>query len=230
MNTHATSETVLPAATSDTIPPAAPLHVLLVNGSPHKKGCTYTALREVADTLEQESVTTEILWLGNAPIEPCLACWQCKETGRCVRGGVVNQFLEKAERAGGFVFGSPVHFAAASGILSTFMSRAFLAGAPVLQGKPAAAVVSCRRGGAASAFDQINKYFTIRNMPVVPSQYWNMVHGWTPEDVRRDKEGMQTMRTLGRNMAWMLRCFELGRHNGISFPELEPWEGTDFIR
>ena len=142
----------------------------------------------------------------------------------------MNKFTELAANADGFIFGSPVHYAAASGALTSFMDRAFYSGKSKLTGKPAAAVVSCRRGGASAAFDQINKYFTISAMPVVSSQYWNQVHGSKPEDVLKDEEGMQTMRTLGNNMAWLLKCIEAGKAAGVEFPEPEPVIRTSFIR
>lgn len=142
----------------------------------------------------------------------------------------VNEFVEKAKQADGFVFGSPVHYAAASGSITSFLDRAFYGKGSIFQGKPGASVVSCRRGGASAAFDQLNKYFTINCMPVVSSQYWNQVHGNTPEEVRKDEEGLQTMRTLGNNMAWLLKCIESGKEKGISFPERETARKTNFIR
>ncbi len=207
------------------------MKVLLVNGSPHKEGCTYTALREVADTLEKQGVETEIIWLGVGETAGCIGCGACAKMGNgCFRGDIVNEFIAKAGEADGYVFGSPVHYAAASGTLTSFMDRAFYSGGKYMTGKPAAAVVSCRRGGASAAFDQINKYFTINAMPVVSSQYWNQVHGSSAEEVRRDEEGMQTMRTLGNNMAWIMKCIEAGREKGINFPEREPVIRTNFIR
>ncbi|MCX7615413.1 MAG: flavodoxin family protein, partial [Clostridiales bacterium] len=188
------------------------MKVLIVNGSPHPKGCTYTALCEVKKELENAGIDTEILQIGGLPIRGCTACKSCRKggshAGKCVfDGDPVNEALEKATSADGFVFGSPVYYAGINGTLKSFLDRFFYAGS-VFENKPGAAVVSCRRGGEASAFDQINKFFTISNMPVVSSQYWNMVHGETPDEVREDLEGMQTMRTLGRNMAWLLRCIE----------------------
>lgn len=206
-------------------------HVLLLNGSPHEKGCTYTALEEVARTLEENGVSTEIIWLGTQPIAPCTGCMACGSTKRCIRkDDPVNSILEKAETADGFIFGSPVHYAAASGQITTLLDRLFFCKGKIFSGKPGASVVCCRRGGAASAFDQLNKYFTINHMPIVSSQYWNMVHGSTPEEVRQDAEGLQTMRSLGRNMAWLLKCIELGREHGILFPKPEHWIATNFIR
>jgi multimeric flavodoxin WrbA len=206
------------------------MKVLLVNGSPHKHGCTYTALEEVAAALERNGIKTEIMHIGTKPISGCLACNTCKETGRCCIDDVVNYFLEKAENFDGYVFGSPVHFASASGMITSFMDRVFYGKTPHFANKPAAAVVSCRRGGATATFDQLNKYFSISNMPIVSSQYWNMVHGNTPEEVKQDLEGLQTMRTLGKNMAWLLKCIEAGKKAGIALPEREPTIKTNFIR
>ncbi|OPJ63948.1 flavodoxin family protein [Clostridium oryzae] len=207
------------------------MKVLLINGSPKAKGCTYTALSEVAKELEKENIETEIFHVGNKPIRGCIGCGGCANTdGKCVfDDDTVNTGLEKAKTADGFIFGSPVHYAAASGLITSFLDRFFYAG-DGFQYKPGAAVVSCRRGGSTSAFEQLNKYFTIANMPVVSSQYWNMVHGNTPNEVRQDLEGMQTMRTLGRNMAWLLKCIEAGKKAGISIPEGEARVSTNFIR
>lgn len=206
------------------------MKVLLVNGSPHKEGCTYTALKEVAGALEKNGVEAEIFWIGVKEIAGCIGCGACGGTGECFRKDVVNEFVKKAGAADGFIFGSPVHYAAASGALTSFMDRAFYSGGSKMAGKPGAAVVSCRRGGAAAAFDQINKYFTINCMPVVSSQYWNQVHGGNAEEVVKDEEGMQTMRTLGNNMAWLLKCIEAGKEKGITFPEREPVIRTNYIR
>lgn len=206
------------------------MKVILVNGSPKEKGCTYTALCEVAGALEKNGIETEIFWVGAKPIAGCIGCGACSKSGKCFVDDCVNVFVEKAKTADGFVFGSPVHYAAASGALTSFLDRAFYGKGAVFAGKPGAAVVSCRRGGASAAFDQLNKYFTINNMPVVSSQYWNQVHGNTPEEVKKDVEGMQTMRTLGNNMAWLLKCIEAGAAAGITFPEREPAVRTNFIR
>lgn len=207
------------------------MKVILVNGSPHKEGCTYTALKEVEKTLLEAGVETEIFWLGTKPVSGCLGCGQClKNGGMCVIDDVVNVFLEKAKSADGFVFGSPVHYAALSGALSSFMDRAFYGKGKIFRYKPAAGVVSCRRGGSTAAFDQINKYFTISSMPVVSSKYWNMVHGTTPEEVARDEEGMQVMREIGRNMAWLMKCIEAGREKGIDPPKKERPIMTNFIK
>ena len=206
------------------------MKVILVNGSPREKGCTYTALCEVAGALEKNGIETEIFQVGAKPIAGCIGCNVCLKNGRCFVGDPVNEFVEKAKTADGFVFGSPVHYAAASGAITSFLDRAFYGKGNVFAGKPGAAEVSCRRGGAASAFDQLNKYFTINSMPVVSSQYWNQVHGNTPDEVRQDAEGLQTMRTLGSNMAWLLKCIQAGAAAGITFPEREPAMKTNFIR
>ena len=206
------------------------MKVILVNGSPREKGCTYTALCEVAGALEKNGIETEIFQVGAKPIAGCIGCNVCLKNGRCFVDDPVNEFVEKAKTADGFVFGSPVHYAAASGAITSFLDRAFYGKGNVFAGKPGAAVVSCRRGGAASAFDQLNKYFTINSMPVVSSQYWNQVHGNTPDEVRQDAEGLQTMRTLGSNMAWLLKWIQAGAAAGITFPEREPAMKTNFIR
>lgn len=206
------------------------MKVILVNGSPHAKGCTYTALQEVAGSLEKNNIETEIFQLGSKPIAGCIGCGVCLRTGKCFQEDVVNEFLERAGSADGFVFGSPIHFAAVSGAISSFMDRVFYGKGTLFAGKPAAGVVSCRRGGATAGLDEFNKYFTISCMPIVSSQYWNMVHGNTPDEVRQDLEGMQIMRTLGNNMAWLLKCIEMGRENGIAYPEREPAIKTNFIR
>ncbi len=206
------------------------MKVLLLNGSPHPHGCTFTALSEVAGALEKNGIETEIFQIGNQPISGCIACGKCRDTGKCVISDGVNDFVEKAKSADGFVFGSPVYYASASGQISSFLDRAFYGKSAIFEGKPGAAVVSCRRAGSTASLDQLNKYFTISGMPVVSSRYWNMVHGNTPEEVVQDKEGMQIMRTLGNNMAWLLKCIELGKAQGVSFPEKEPAQKTNFIR
>lgn len=206
------------------------MKVLLLNGSPHPHGCTYTALSEVAGALEKNGIETEIFQIGNQPVSGCVACGGCLKTGKCVISDGVNDFVEKAKSADGFVFASPVYYASASGQISSFLDRAFYGKSAIFEGKPGAAVVSCRRAGSTASLDQLNKYFTISGMPVVSSRYWNMVHGNTPEEVVQDKEGMQVMRTLGNNMAWLLKCIELGKGQGVSFPEKEPAQKTNFIR
>ncbi len=207
------------------------MKVLLINGSPKIHGCTYTALEEIAKELQKEKIDTEIFHIGNKPIRGCMDCGSCYDgSGKCIyKDDPVNVALEKAEEADGFIFGSPVHYAAASGQMTSFLDRFFYAG-DGYQYKPGAAIISCRRGGSTAAFDQLNKYLTISSMPVVSSQYWNMVHGNTPEEVLQDLEGMQTMRTLGKNMAWLLKSIEAGRKAGIAIPEKEEPQITNFIR
>lgn len=206
------------------------MKVLLVNGSPNREGCTYTALKEVSKTLEENGIDTEIFQVGNKPIGGCIGCSSCKKTGECFMEDGVNEFVEKAKEADGFVFGSPVYYAAASGSITSFLDRAFYSGGKHMAFKPGAVICSARRAGTTSTLDQLSKYLTICNMPVVSSQYWNMVHGNTPEEVKKDLEGMQTMRVLGRNMAWLIKCIELGKNNNILKPELEERERTNFIR
>lgn len=209
------------------------MKVLLVNGSPRPRGCTYTALAEVASALEADGIGTEIMHIGTQPLAGCMACNACMQTGRCLIDDSVNVFLDKASGFDGYVFGSPVHFASATGPLISFMDRVFYGRAfrfARFAHKPAASVVSCRRGGASATLDQLNKYFMISHMPVVSSQYWNMVHGNTPEEVRQDLEGMQTMRLLGRNMAWLLHCIQAAKAAGITPPPLEKRVATNFIR
>lgn len=203
---------------------------MLVNGSPRAAGCTNTALEEVAKTLGEAGIETEIFWLGAKPVQDCVACGKCRELKKCVFDDVVNTLIEKAKMADGFVFGSPVYYAHPSGRVQSALDRAFYAGKYAFAGKPGAAVVSARRGGTAASFDVINKYFGISSMPVVSSTYWNMVYGNTPDEVRRDEEGMQTMRNLGRNMAYLLRCIEAGKAAGIEAPAQEGAFKTNFIR
>ena len=206
------------------------MKVILVNGSPHEKGCTYTALSEVEKTLAANGIETEIFWLGTKAVSGCLGCGACAKLKKCVIDDIVNVFLEKAKDADGFIFGTPVHYAAASGTLTSFMDRVFYGKAEYFMGKPAATVVCCRRGGASAAFDQINKYYPISGMPMVPSQYWNSVHGVGSEEPKKDEEGMQTMRTLANNMSWLLKCIDLGKKNGIDVPPREPGKRANFIR
>ena len=206
------------------------MKVILVNGGPHKDGCTNRALEEVEKILNVNGIETEIFWLGNKAISGCLGCGGCNNTGRCVIDDKVNEFIDKVKEADGFVFGSPVHFAAISGSLSSFMDRVFYGRGNLFANKVAAGVVSCRRGGATAAFDEINKYFFISNMIVVGSSYWNMVHGNTKEQVEKDEEGLQTMRMLGNNMAWILKSIEAGKNAGIELPKREKSIKTNFIR
>ena len=206
------------------------MKVLMINGSPREKGCTFTALSEVALALRGEGVDSVILHVGNAPVQSCQACRGCAGKGRCVIDDSVNVALDTMRECDGLVVGSPVHYASASGAVTCFMDRLFYAG-DCLAYKPGAAVVSCRRGGASAALDQLNKYFPIGRMPMVPSQYWCMVHGNTPDEVRQDLEGLQIMRTLGRNMAWLLKCIDAGKQAGTVPPSPEQTRHqTNFIR
>lgn len=207
------------------------MKVLLVNGSPHAKGCTYTALTEIAKTFDEEGIEWEIFDVGMKPISGCLGCGRCVELGKCVIEDTVNEFTKKAKEADGFIFGTPVHYAAASGALTSFMDRAFYSGGKdTYYLKPAACIASARRAGTTAAFEQINKYFTISQMPVISSKYWNMVHGSKPEDVLEDKEGLQCMRTLARNMAWFLKIKDAGQKAGVPLPKTETPIRTSFIR
>ena len=205
------------------------MKVLLINGSPHKEGCTYTALREVADTLEAEGVETEFAWVGTKPVAGCIACGTCRETGKCVFDDVVNETIAELPEADGIVVGSPVYYGGPSGQIHAFLDRLFYAGSG-FAGKVGAAVMSCRRGGASATFDVLNKYFTICEMPVVSSTYWNNVFGAMPGEAAQDAEGLATMRNIGKNMAWLLKCIELGKANGITHPENPRRPMTNFIR
>ncbi|MDT8719744.1 flavodoxin family protein [Clostridium sp. 19966] len=211
------------------------MKVLLVNGSPHVKGCVYTALSEAANALNKEGIDAEIIHIGNQAIHGCIGCGKCAETGKCVfKDDTVNQFIEKAAESDGFIFGVPVYYGSANGSMISFMDRVFFAahnsGKDIYRLKPAAAVVNARRAGNTATFDEMNKYFTMSEMPVISSTYWNMTHGFTPDDVRQDLEGLQTMRTLGRNMAWFLKLKEAGLKAGVPYPEEEAPVRTHFIR
>ena len=207
------------------------MKVLLVNGSPHPKGCTYTALQEVAGQLEKEGVESVLLQLGTRPVQDCIACGKCAESGLCVfKDDAVNEAIGLLKECDGLVVGSPVYYGGPTGSLCSFLDRLCFRKAAPYAGKPAACVVSCRRGGATAAFERLNQFFGMLNMPIVTSQYWNMVHGNTPDQVLQDIEGLQTMRTLAKNMAWLIKCIEAGRKAGIAKPDYEPWTPTNFIR
>ena len=205
------------------------MKVLMLNGSPHEHGCTYTALCETAKALNEQGIETEIVWIGKEPLEGCRGCAACSKLWKCVVEDKVNEFALKAAEADGFIFGSPVHYASAGGAIVAFMDRLFYSSGRKLAYKPAACVVSCRRAGASATFDVLNKYFTINQMPVVSSNYWNEIHGNTAEQALQDLEGLQTMRILGKNMAWLLKCIDLGKQNGLDHPENEKVR-TNFIR
>lgn len=206
------------------------MKVLLFNGSPHPNGCTYTALSKVAKELNDNNIDTEIIFLGNKPIGGCLGCGACSKLGKCVQNDIVNEVAEKVAAADGYIFGSPVHYAAASGQITSFLDRLFYSAGKSMAFKPAASIVSARRGGTTAAYDQLNKYIGINNMIMVPAPYWNMVHGKCPEDVMQDEEGLQIMRMLGKNMAWLLNLIEDGKKNGKPHPEMETKISTNFIR
>ena len=206
------------------------MKVLLINGSPHKEGCTYTALSEIARMLNENGVETEIFHIGSRPVGGCVACGGCKKLGRCVYEDSVNEALPKVAGADGIVFGSPVHYASAAGSMAGFMHRLSICGGKYLQYKPAACVVSARRAGTTAALDELVKVPQYHNMPLISGNYWCMVHGSKAEDVLRDEEGLQVMRALGRNMAWLLRSIEAGKAAGVPQPESEAKIYTSFIR
>ena len=205
------------------------MKVLLINGSPNVNGCTYTALKEVADTLEKEGVEAEIIHVGNKDIRGCIGCRQCKKNGKCVFNDLVNEVAPKFEEADGIVLGSPVYYGSPNGGAISFIDRLFYSTTFDKKFKVGAAVTSARRAGTTASFDVLNKYFTISEMPIVSTKYWNMVHGYTPEDVRQDVEGMINMRILGRNMAFMIKAIKLAKET-YGLPETEPHVFTRFIR
>ncbi|MDR1941036.1 MAG: flavodoxin family protein [Endomicrobium sp.] len=205
------------------------MKVMLINGSPNENGCTRAVLAEIEKILEEEGAQREIFHIGNKPVQGCTACGKCKDgLGKCVFNDV-NVFLERFEKCGALIVGSPVYYAGPNGALSAFLDRAFFAG-KCFAYKPAAAVACARRAGTTAALDRLNKYFTISNMPVVSSQYWNMAHGSKPEDVAKDLEGLQTMRVLARNTVWLMKLIEAGKLAGIPFPKPEATRHrTNFI-
>lgn len=206
------------------------MKVLLINGSPRQHGCTYTALQEVASAFEARGVETEIVWVGNQEVAGCIACGSCRKTGKCVFDDLVNELGPKLSSYDGFIFGTPVYYGGPSGQILALMNRLFYSNSAKMAAKPVSAVVSCRRGGASAAFQQMNMHFMMTNMIVITSQYWNQVHGNTPEEVRQDAEGLQTMRTLAENMTFVMRSIEAGKAAGVSRPVYEPKEHTNFIR
>ena len=207
------------------------MNVLLINGSPHKKGCTYTALSEVAGQLEKNGIGSNIVHIGSKPIRGCIACGACRETGLCVfDDDPVNECSGLLKAADGLIVGSPVYYAAPNGALCAFLDRLFYMKSGAYAYKPAAAVVSCRRGGASAAFDRLNKYFTISGMPVASSQYWNSVHGRGPGEAAQDAEGLQTMRVLARNMAFLMKSIALGKEKYGMPKQEDEHMFTNFIR
>lgn len=205
------------------------MKVVLFNGSPNKKGCTYTALAEIEKELNKAGIETEIFQAGTAT-KGCLGCGYCKKNGKCITDDCVNTAVELVKNCDGFVFASPVHYAAASGMMTSFLDRLFMTASVHMKHKPCAVATSCRRAGSTATLEQLIKYPEINQMPIITSQYWNMVHGNTPEEVAQDLEGLQTMRIIGKNMAWILKCIEAGKNAGIDKPELEEKLRTSYIR
>ena len=211
------------------------LKVVLINGSPHPKGSTWRSMVEISKVLHEEGIIVEWIHVGNRPVRGCMGCNECKQSGigRCIYGDdVVNVAIARMEQADGLVIGSPVHFAGASGALTSFLDRMFYAADAknTFYGKPGASIVCCRRGGATAALEQLNKYFTIYNMPIVSSYYWNMVHGNDDKEVVLDEEGMFVMHQLGKNMAWMLKSLQAAKEQGITFPYADQEVRMNFIR
>ena len=203
------------------------MKVLVLNGSPHTRGCTARALDEVIKTLNAEGIETELIQVGSQKISGCLGCGYCRKNGKCVQQDAVNEVSEKLRGADGLLVGSPVYYASPNGTLISFLDRLFYSADYPLHMKVGAAVVSCRRGGASSAFDVLNKYFTISGMPVASSTYWNSVHGFSAADVEKDLEGLQTMRNIAHNMAFMLRSLAAGK-DSLGAPAEEHGAFTSF--
>lgn len=202
----------------------------MINGSPNEEGCTYTALNIIAQSLEEEEVESEIVQIGKNSIKGCIGCGACGKSHRCIfDGGIVNEIIEKMETADGLIIGTPVYFASPSGSLKCVLDRIFMAG-NVFSMKPAAAVATARRAGMTPSIDAICRYFDCVGMPIVPSNYYSMIFGRSPEELLRDEEGVQTMRILGKNMAWMLKSIEAGKAAGITLPEPEKKIKMTFIR
>ena len=211
------------------------MKVLLFNGSPHNQGCTFTALKEIANTLKEEGIESEIFHVGNEAIKSCMACRACANLGKCVVNDRVNEFVELMEKCDGLIIGSPVHYASSSGATVAFLDRAFFSASmsgrrDIFEHKPGSSIASARRAGTTATLDQLNKYFTISQMPIISGRYWNMVHGSNPDEVRQDLEGMQNMRILARNMAWHLKCQQAAKEAGVEMPKNEETIWTNFIR
>ena len=201
--------------------------VLLINGSPKEKGCTFTALNEMVKVFTKNNIETEIIHVGNKDIRGCIACGKCRQDGKCVFDDIVNETAKKFENADGLVVATPVYYASPNGPLISFLDRLFYSASFSKQMKVGASVVNCRRGGNSSSFDVLNKYFTISEMPLAPSTYWNMTHGFTPDDVEKDKEGLQTMRNLAENMTFMIKAFKDAKEK-YGLPEIEKTFYTSF--
>lgn len=206
------------------------MKVLLLNGSANQKGNTYMALEEIGKTLEQEGLEYEIFQIGAGPVMDCIGCGKCNEKGCVFSDDKVNEFIAKAKEADGLVFGTPVYYAHPSGRVQSFLDRVFYSSSSQFAFKPGAAIAVARRGGTTASFDVLNKYFGISQMPIAGSTYWNVAHGAAKGEVGMDAEGLQTMRNLARNMAWMIKCFDLGRKNGVALPATERGNRTNFIR
>lgn len=206
------------------------MKVLLVNGSPHEKGCTYTDLKAIADQLAKNGIDSEIHWIGSGGVPGCRACGCCKTKGECEIKDQVNELGKRVSEFDGFVFGSPVYYSGPAGQLCAFMDRFFYTYGGLLDGKVGACIVNARRGGNSASFERLNQYLLICNMVVAGSQYWNLTHGNKPEEVVQDLEGQQTMRVLADNIAWILKCIDAGRKAGIEKPAREPRQRTSFIR
>lgn len=210
------------------------MKVLMLNGSVHKKGCTYTALSEVGRTLQEENIDYEIYNIGSGAISDCNACMRCNGEACVIDNDSVNEFVAKAQDADGFIFGTPVYYAHPTGRMLSFLDRVFFSKCdgtsyPAFAYKPVAAIASARRAGTTASLDVLHKYFTIAQMPIVSSTYWNEVHGWKSSDVLKDLEGMQTMHNLGHNMAWMLKTIDAGKKAGITTPTIERGAMSNFI-
>lgn len=206
------------------------MKVLLLNGSSRQNGNTYTALLEIGKTLEQEGIDYEIFQIGAAPVRDCIGCGKCSEKGCVFEDDKVNEFVAKAKECDGFVFGTPVYYAHPSGRILSFLDRVFYSSGKSFAFKPGAAVAVARRGGTTASFDVLNKYFGISQMPVAGSTYWNIAHGAGEGEAQQDAEGLQTMRNLARNLAWMMKCFQAGKEKGIEVPQAERGSRTNFIR
>ncbi len=206
------------------------MKVILVNGSPIKNGCCDRAIEEIVSTLKVEGIDSSVYWLGDKPIADCKACGYCEVKGECVIKDGVQDFLALAQEADGFIFASPVYYAGVDGSLKSFLDRVFYSGGRFLKGKPGAAVISSRRAGSTSAFDDINKFFAINEMPIVTSCYWNEVHGLTRADVEKDEEGLYTMRVLAHNFAFLLKALELAKEKGLTKTNEGKKPMTNFIR
>lgn len=212
------------------------MKVMIVNGSSHTNGTTMVAIEEMIEVFNAEKIETEVVQLGGKPMADCLQCNVCQKTGECVfKDDGVNEFVKKAEDADGFVFATPVYFAHPSGRIFSFLDRVFYSAGSeeiykAFQFKPGAAIAVARRGGCSATIDALNKYFGIAQMPIASSTYWNMTHGLTADEAFKDEEGMQTMSNLARNMVWMMRCFELGKKNGVPYPQTATEACTNFIR